>query len=49
MKPRDDEPEALSQDAPKPSRSDQARRIVEEYANDLREIIGKLRKQLRIR
>ncbi len=43
MKPPDDEPEALSQDAPKPSRSEQARRIIEEYANDLREIIQKLR------
>jgi len=49
MKPPDDEPEALSQDAPKPSRSEQARRIIEEYANDLREIIQKLRRQLRSR
>jgi hypothetical protein len=28
----------------KPSRTEQARRIVEEYANDLREILKKLRK-----
>jgi hypothetical protein len=30
----------------KPSRAEQARQVVEEYANDLREIIGKLRKSL---
>jgi hypothetical protein len=28
----------------KPSRTEQARRIVEEYADDLREILKKLRK-----
>jgi hypothetical protein len=30
----------------KPTRTDQARQVVEEYANDLREIIEKLRKRL---
>jgi hypothetical protein len=29
---------------PKPSRTDQAREVVEEYANDLREVIKKLRR-----
>jgi hypothetical protein len=31
---------------PKPSRSEEARRIIEEYANDLREIIRKLRRKM---
>ena len=31
---------------PKPSRLDEARRIVEEYAADLREIIEKLRRKM---
>ncbi|MDN4982300.1 hypothetical protein QY049_03560 [Bradyrhizobium sp. WYCCWR 13022] len=31
---------------PKPSRSDETRRIIEEYADDLREIIRKLRSKL---
>ena len=31
---------------PKPSRSDEALRIIEEYANALREIIEKLRQRL---
>jgi len=31
---------------PKPSRPDQAREVVEEYANDQREILKKLRKLL---
>jgi hypothetical protein len=31
---------------PKPSRLEEARRVIEEYANDLREIIKKLRTQL---
>jgi hypothetical protein len=30
----------------KPSRTDEARRIIEEYANDLREVIKTLRKSL---
>jgi hypothetical protein len=36
--PPDDEPKD------KPSRTDQARQVIEEYANDLREIIKKLRR-----
>jgi len=32
--------------APKPSRLDEARRVVEEYANELREIIQKLRRRM---
>ena len=31
---------------PHPSRLDEARRIIEEYANDLREIIRKLRRKI---
>ncbi|MEH2485402.1 acyl-CoA thioesterase [Bradyrhizobium sp. AZCC 2230] len=31
---------------PKPSRVEEARRIIEEYADDLREIIRKLRRKL---
>jgi hypothetical protein len=31
---------------PKPTRLEEARRIIEEYANDLREIIRKLREKL---
>ncbi|MEH2488582.1 hypothetical protein [Bradyrhizobium sp. AZCC 2230] len=42
MSPTD--PPRLEKDAPKPqlSRMEEARRIIEEYANDLREIIKKL-------
>jgi hypothetical protein len=31
---------------PKPSRLEEARRIIEEYANDLREIIKKLARKM---
>jgi signal recognition particle subunit SEC65 len=31
---------------PRPSRLEEARRVIEEYANDLREIIKKLRRRL---
>ncbi|MET4827822.1 hypothetical protein ABH972_005411 [Bradyrhizobium ottawaense] len=31
---------------PKPSRLEEARRVIEEYAEDLREIIKKLRQRL---
>lgn len=31
---------------PKPSRLEDARRVIEEYANDLREIIRKLRRNM---
>lgn len=41
------EPEKQSElKEPKPSRLDEARRIVEEYAADLREIIEKLRRKM---
>jgi hypothetical protein len=38
--PREDEP------PPKPSRLEEARRVIEDYAADLREIIKKLRQHL---
>jgi hypothetical protein len=45
MKPQDDEPASSRPEKPsRPSRTEEARRIVEEYANDLREILQKLRK-----
>jgi hypothetical protein len=45
MKPQDDEPASSSPEKPsKPSRTEEARQIVEQYANDLREILQKLRK-----
>ena len=42
-----DEPTPANK-APKPKRSrlEEARRVIEEYANDLREIITKLRQRL---
>ena len=40
-----DEP-ASDKPKPKPSRSEQALRIIEEYANDLRAIIKRLRRLL---
>jgi hypothetical protein len=47
MKPRPEQPR-LGKDEPssKPTRRGEARRIIEEYANDLREMIRKLRKKL---
>jgi hypothetical protein len=45
MKRQDHEPASSGPEKPKkPSRTDEARRIVEEYANGLREILEKLRK-----
>jgi hypothetical protein len=44
MKPQDDEPATGPEKLSKPSRTEEARRIVEEYADDLREIPKKLRK-----
>ena len=45
MKPQDDEPASSGPEKPsKPWRTEEARRIVKEYANDLREILQKLRK-----
>jgi hypothetical protein len=43
MMPQDDEPTSGPKPS-KPSRSEEARRIIEEYADDLREILKKLRK-----
>jgi hypothetical protein len=47
MKPPPEEPRS-GQEAPKPEplRLDEARRIIEEYANELREIIKKLHRRL---
>jgi hypothetical protein len=42
--PQDDKPTSGPELPSKPSRTQEARRIVEEYANDLREILKKLRK-----
>jgi hypothetical protein len=46
MKPQDDEPASSGPEKPsKPSRTEEARRIVEEYVDDLREILKKFRKR----
>jgi hypothetical protein len=42
--PQDDEPTSGPEPPSKPSRTQEARRIVEEYADDLRETLKKLRK-----
>lgn len=39
-------PSQSDKPAPKPTRLEDARRIIEEYANDLREIIRKLREKM---
>jgi hypothetical protein len=44
MKPQHDQPASRPEKPSKPSRTQQARRIVEEYADDLRQILKKLRK-----
>jgi hypothetical protein len=45
MKRQDHEPASSGPEkSKKPSRTEEARRIVEEYANNLREILEKLRK-----
>jgi hypothetical protein len=44
MKPQDDEPASGPEKPSKPLRTEDARRIIEEYADDLREILKKLRK-----
>jgi hypothetical protein len=44
MMPQDDEPTLRPERPSKPSRTEEARRILEEYADDLREILKKLRK-----
>lgn len=40
-----EEPRPGKETPAKPSRFDEARRVIEEYANDLREIIKKLRRR----
>jgi hypothetical protein len=44
MMPQNDKPTSGPKPPSKPSRAEEARRIVEEYANDLREILKELRK-----
>lgn len=44
MKPQHDQPASGPEKPSKPSGTEQARRIVEEYADDLREILKMLRK-----
>ena len=46
MKPPDEPLPGKDEPPPKPSRLEEARRIIEEYAADLREIIKKLRRHL---
>jgi hypothetical protein len=47
MKPPLEEPRRDNDKPPsKPTRLEETRRIIEEYANDLREIIKKLRRKL---
>jgi hypothetical protein len=44
MTPQDDRPSSGREKSSKPSRTEEARRIIEEYADDLREILKNLRK-----
>jgi hypothetical protein len=44
MKPQDDGPASGPEKPSKPSRTEEARRIVEEYADELRKIPKKFRK-----
>jgi hypothetical protein len=46
MKPSDEPRPGKNEPAPKRSRLDEVRRIIEEYADDLREIIKKIRRHL---
>ena len=46
MKPSDEPRLDKDEPPPKLSRSEEARQIIEEYANHLREIIKKLRRRL---
>ena len=41
--PQDDKPTSRPELPSKPSRTEEARRVVKEYADDLREILKKLR------
>jgi len=44
MMPQDDKTNSGPKPPSKPSRTEEARRIIEEYADDLREVLKKLRK-----
>jgi hypothetical protein len=44
--PQSDDRGESKEPLPKPSQLEEARRIVEEYADDLREIIKKLRRKM---
>jgi hypothetical protein len=46
MNPQDDKPASRPEKPTEPSRAEEARRIVEGYADDLREFLRKLRKLL---
>ncbi|UPJ78585.1 hypothetical protein IVB16_27440 [Bradyrhizobium sp. 183] len=46
MSPPDEPGPQKEASKPKPSRTEEARRIIEEYADSLREVIGKLRRHL---
>jgi hypothetical protein len=46
MSQSDEPPAGERTSKPKPSRLEEARRIIEEYAEELREIIRKLRRRL---
>jgi hypothetical protein len=46
MKPPEEPRPGKDEQLPKPSRSEEARRIIQEYVNDLLEIIKKLRRRL---
>jgi hypothetical protein len=46
MKPPEEPRPGKKAPKPKPSRLEEARRMIEEYVNDLREIIKKLRQRL---
>ena len=46
MKPAEEPRPGKEADNPNPSRLEEARRMIEEYANDLREILRKLRQHL---
>jgi hypothetical protein len=46
MKPPEEPRPGKDEQPPKPSRSEEARRIIQEYVNDLLEIIKRLRRRL---
>jgi hypothetical protein len=46
MEPPGEPRRRVTEQPPKPSRLDEMRRIIEEYAADLREIIKKLRRKM---